>query len=288
MNYLEVHPSPYPLLKFNSYTFCDIPSTSYDLFICGNSVNELKFEEELFDKYPQLHGFVFEGNRQNIPKNKYTTRALFPQKDYWIPIIDQRNEWIQIGDLEHYPGSRHTIHYGEAVWGYDLRCAHTRKYIGIYTPDFELIENPNLLTWDEAYVKFHNEFSRLPTEKEVLEEILPQCRLPMIRKNITDYESEKTTDLKYIFQSPHYHNLFLKLHLEEREKGFFENLTEDEIKKIKQIIIEFYNEEETYVLEKLMKTHLLVHLEVNPKYPMKKKNGVDVPSRFVCTYIRKE
>ena len=67
-----------------------------------------------------------------------------------------------------------------------------------------------------------------------------------------------------------------------------ENLTEEECKKIKQIIIEFYNEEETYVLEKLMKTHLLVHLDINTKYPMKKKNGLEVPQRFVCTYIRKD
>ena len=130
-------------------------------------------------------------------------------------------------------------------------------------------------------------------------------KIKFIKKNIGPEENEKITNLKNVIIN--YNNIFLKMDIESHEFRWLEILTDDEINKFSQIVIEFHFPFSTYLshginwldeeigvdrkvncLKRLANSHYLIHLHGNNCCYIKSYNNITVPNVFECTYIRKD
>ena len=83
-------------------------------------------------------------------------------------------------------------------------------------------------------------------------------QIQFIKKNITSYESETTTNLLDKFET--YHDIFLKMDIETFEFRWLQKLSMEQIWKIKQLVIEFH-----FPFTEPGFTHLDAPLPVNEK-----------------------
>jgi hypothetical protein len=114
--------------------------------------------------------------------------------------------------------------------------------------------------------------------------------IEIISKNIGDSNSENTTDLKDIIGQ--YNNIFVKMDIEGFELPWVRCLTEEQLNKFSQIVMEFhfpFSDDDKIVFEKLNKNHVLVHFHGNncPAGTINFK-GIIIPNVFECTYINKK
>lgn len=116
-------------------------------------------------------------------------------------------------------------------------------------------------------------------------------RLQIIKKNLGHYASETTSNLSEIFSKNS--NIFLKLDIEGGEDDLFASLSDHDLTKIKQLVIEFHSAHQYIIPMRLARTHWLVHLHPNNWCGDDGRGGVTpfgsimVPNTFECTYIRK-
>jgi FkbM family methyltransferase len=103
----------------------------------------------------------------------------------------------------------------------------------------------------------------------------------IIHKNI-----DSVNNLKEHFET--YSNIFVKMDIEGAEYEWIKTLSDTELKKIKQMVIEFHSPIDWSCLAKLSHTHRIVHFHGNNYAPMIKVGGVSIPSVFECTYISKD
>jgi hypothetical protein len=116
-------------------------------------------------------------------------------------------------------------------------------------------------------------------------------KINFIKKNIGNTNNENNTDLiEYIND---YNNIFLKMDIEGGEYPWLLQMNETYLKKFKQIVIEFHgitsNEwnchynHKVKCLEKLSKTHYIVHAHGNNYGPVKNS----IPDVIELTYVNK-
>ena len=80
----------------------------------------------------------------------------------------------------------------------------------------------------------------------------------------------------------------MKLDIEGGENELFASLSDTDLTKIKQLVIEFHSHSQVTIPTRLLKTHWLVHLHVNNYVTsLTQENGVMLPEIFECTYVRK-
>lgn len=88
-------------------------------------------------------------------------------------------------------------------------------------------------------------------------------------------------------------NIMVKMDIEGGEYDWLSVLSDSEMKKFRQIVIEFHepfsSPQKIECLKKLANTHWLVHFHANtcPQPPYQQFEGVTVPAVFECTYINK-
>jgi len=112
------------------------------------------------------------------------------------------------------------------------------------------------------------------------------------KKNISPIRSNTTANLSYFTKN--FNNIFLKMDIEGSEYSWMLSLTEDQLKKFKQIVIEFHGindnswntnlSDKIKCFEKLSNTHYAVHIHGN-NYGNLTKN---IPNTVEITYIRKD
>ena len=112
------------------------------------------------------------------------------------------------------------------------------------------------------------------------------------KKNISPVRSNTTANLSYFTKN--FNNIFLKMDIEGSEYPWMLSLTEDQLKKFKQIVIEFHGindnswntnlSDKIKCFEKLSNTHYAVHIHGN-NYGNLTKN---IPNTVEITYIRKD
>ena len=113
----------------------------------------------------------------------------------------------------------------------------------------------------------------------------PIDRLKYINQNVGAIESEKVTTLRSYFNT--YSNMFIKMDVEGGEVPLFDVLSDNDLLKIKQLVIEFHSANEVIIPSRLAKTHWLVHFHPNNACGVSYIDGIKVPDVFECTYIRK-
>lgn len=119
-----------------------------------------------------------------------------------------------------------------------------------------------------------------------------------VHKNITDVETEVTTNLKYLIKPNK--NIFLKMDIEGGEYPWLMSLSADELLHFKQIILEIHcpcNDEfgspyavKLECLKKLCQNHYLIHAHANNNGTGWGKNRFTdgIPNILELTYIRKD
>uniref|UniRef100_A0A6C0I4E1 Uncharacterized protein n=1 Tax=viral metagenome TaxID=1070528 RepID=A0A6C0I4E1_9ZZZZ len=110
-----------------------------------------------------------------------------------------------------------------------------------------------------------------------------------IQKYIGGNSNNNFTNLHDIINSND--NIFIKMDIEGYEIEWINSLSEEQINKFSQIVIEFHRPfyfEETAVFHKLNKSHVLVHLHVNNACGIRKHKHIKIPNMFECTYINKK
>ena len=113
--------------------------------------------------------------------------------------------------------------------------------------------------------------------------------LSFVKKNISNSNSENTTDLKYLINS--HNSIFLKMDIDNSEWSWFDCLSNEHLKNISQICIEWHfplNPHKVKVLERLSSLFYLFHIHGNNYKPCENVLGVEVPKVFECTYVRKD
>ena len=111
-------------------------------------------------------------------------------------------------------------------------------------------------------------------------------RISFIKKNLGNTNSDKVSNFAEYFNK--YNNIFIKLDIEGGENDLFESFSDNDLIKIKQLVIEFHSPNQIIIPTRLAKTHWLVHFHANNHCKTTNINGINVPDVFECTYIRKD
>jgi hypothetical protein len=116
-------------------------------------------------------------------------------------------------------------------------------------------------------------------------------KISFIKKNINNYNDDNNCNLSFLIEK--YDNIFLKMDIEGGEYPWLLQIREDQLKKFKQIVIEFHGitndgwgtsyNDKIRCLEKLSKTHYIVHAHGNNYGPVDN----NIPNVIELTYINK-
>lgn len=120
---------------------------------------------------------------------------------------------------------------------------------------------------------------------------LPQLndKIQFIKKNIGMNEDNSTTNLHDIINTND--EIFIKMDIEGAEIPWINSLTDEQINKFQQIVIEFhrpFTNREINVFNKINKNHYLIHLHGNNCCGTRIHKNVRIPNIFECTYLHKK
>lgn len=111
------------------------------------------------------------------------------------------------------------------------------------------------------------------------------------KKNISNIRSATTVNLSYFMDN--YNDIFLKMDIESSEYLWILSLNENQLKKFKQIVIEFHGindnswnvnlDDKLHCFKKLSNTHYAVHIHGNNHGPLTD----NIPDTVEITYVRK-
>lgn len=117
--------------------------------------------------------------------------------------------------------------------------------------------------------------------------------ITFINKNISSKNNNKTANLSFLMNN--YNNIFLKMNIEGSEYEWLNSITDSQLNKFKQIVIEFYGitdnsygkslENKIKCFEKLSKTHYIIHIHGNNLNTTCNDKGI--PSIVKIIYLRK-
>lgn len=113
--------------------------------------------------------------------------------------------------------------------------------------------------------------------------------IQFVKKNIGPQETSSETNWHSLIQE--HNNIFVKMDIEGAEFPWFNSLSESQMSKFAQVVVEFHQPEtETHekVFRKLNLTHYLVHIHGNNVAGGIKHKHVLVPFVFECTYLNKK
>lgn len=86
INDLTVYESPFTKLRIGKdydggYIICKIPFIKYDILLAGGIGNDISFEEELVEYYPNIFGYCFDGENFYAPGGLNNPKLKFINKN---------------------------------------------------------------------------------------------------------------------------------------------------------------------------------------------------------------
>jgi hypothetical protein len=116
-------------------------------------------------------------------------------------------------------------------------------------------------------------------------------KITFYKRNISTYKNKKNANLSYF--TDNYNDIFLKMDIEGSEYPWLLSLSEDQLNKFKQIVIEFHGinddshntklEDKIRTFNILSKTHYAIHIHGNNYGGLTNK----IPDYVEITYVRK-
>jgi hypothetical protein len=110
-----------------------------------------------------------------------------------------------------------------------------------------------------------------------------------IKKNIGFENNEEVTNIHDIINDNEY--IFVKMDIEGGEIPWIKSLSDTQINKFEQIVMEFhtpFSDYEIDVFDKINKNHYLIHFHGNNCCGVRNHKGVNIPNIFECTYLHKK
>lgn len=121
--------------------------------------------------------------------------------------------------------------------------------------------------------------------------VLPKMNndIEFIKKNIGSENTDSVTNLHDIIAQNN--NIFVKMDIEGGEIPWLNSLTDNQMNKFNQIVMEFHSpftskEHDAFI--KINNNHNLIHFHANNCCGTRNHKGVIVPNVFECTYIHKK
>ena len=114
-------------------------------------------------------------------------------------------------------------------------------------------------------------------------------KITFIKKNIGFSNDNQNTNLHDIIDVNEC--IFVKMDIEGGEIPWIESLSDEQMNKFEQIVMEFHNpfgNKEIDVFDKINKNHYLIHFHGNNCCGIRNHNGVIIPNVFECTYLHKK
>jgi hypothetical protein len=114
-------------------------------------------------------------------------------------------------------------------------------------------------------------------------------KITFIKKNIGFENNEQTTNLHDIINVNEC--IFVKMDIEGGEIPWIKSLSDEQMNKFEQIVMEFhfpFTDREIDVFDKINKNHYLIHFHGNNCCGVRNHNGVIIPDVFECTYLHKK
>jgi len=118
-------------------------------------------------------------------------------------------------------------------------------------------------------------------------------KISFIKKNIASFDDDNHSNLSFLTNNDKYNNIFLKMDIEGGEYQWLLNINENQLNKFKQIVLEFHGitndgwncsyDDKVKCLEKLSKTHYIVHAHGNNHGPVIN----NIPDVIELTYVNK-
>lgn len=127
---------------------------------------------------------------------------------------------------------------------------------------------------------FDGTIDKLPTDNS---------NIIFTKKNIGFENNEITTNLHDIINKNE--SIFVKMDIEGGEIPWIKSLSNKQMKKFDQIVMEFhfpFTENEKDIFDKINTTHYLVHFHGNNCCGITYHNGIIIPNVFECTYLHKK
>jgi len=160
----------------------------------------------------------------------------------------------------------------------------------------------NNIEFEEDFLKKHNGIDCFAYDGTINDLPNKNSRILFTKKNISGHNDENFTNLSETIDK--YNDIFLKLDIEAYEFNWLESISESQLKKIKQIVIEFHYpfsdwiffdntdalpvDSKLNILKKITNTHKIIHINPNNTCGATNLDGIEFPNVFECTLIRKD
>jgi len=144
----------------------------------------------------------------------------------------------------------------------------------------------NDISFEEKFCEKYNTVNCYAFDGTIDDIKINNNNIKFIKKNIGITNDDNTTNLLSLINNNN--SLFLKMDIEGAEFKWLESLTEDQLNKFSQIVIEFHYPTSINVLSKINKLFYLVHFHGNNFCGFGHINNVPVPNVFECTYVNKK
>lgn len=147
----------------------------------------------------------------------------------------------------------------------------------------------NDISFENDFIKKYPNVKCLAYDGTINE--LPKCsdKIQFIKKNIGRNENNNTTNLHDIIDTND--EIFIKMDIEGNEIPWINSLTDEQMNKFQQIVIEFhfpFRNNKINVFNKINKNHYLIHFHPNNYCGTRNHKNVRIPSVFECTYLHKK
>jgi len=137
----------------------------------------------------------------------------------------------------------------------------------------------NIYTVDNVYA-FDGTIDNLPKENS---------KITFIKKNIGYHNDNTFTNIHDIIDVNE--SIFVKMDIEGGEIPWIKSLSDEQMNKFEQIVMEFhfpFSNNEIDVFDKINKNHYLIHFHANNCCGTRNHNGVIIPNVFECTYLHQK
>lgn len=256
-------------VESNSITIWD--EYLYNVLLWKYKVNDQHYLE-IHDCYYELFN--------TCPKTRYSTFIYHGCKDIdrLSVVFSNIKDFYSIHPLTVYKSPFQKIRLGkDNDGGYIIADIPDAKYdifISAGIGDDHSFETDFVKKYKTSCVMFDNTINKIEN-----------CDLSHIQKNISDVNTNSTTNLKEYFST--YNNIFMKMDIEGGEENLFKVITQNDLQKIKQLVIEIHDCH-SIIPSILSKTHYLIHIHGNNYGGVPIINNIPIPNVFELTYVRKD
>jgi hypothetical protein len=145
------------------------------------------------------------------------------------------------------------------------------------------------ISFEEAFLNKYSNVTAFAFDGTINNLPNENSNITFVKKNIGFENNEFVTNLHDIINV--HERIFVKMDIEGGEIPWIKSLSDEQMNKFEQIVMEFhfpFSDNEIDVFDKINKNHYLIHFHGNNCCGVRNHNGVNIPNVFECTYLHKK